>query len=124
MTWPVERKYPRVNVTLQAELRSPSENFPRRAQTADVSAGGAYFEMIHTLEPRSPIDVTLWLGDVKVRASAEVVTDDPNVGNGIRFVRMSEKDRSALQEFIERTQANCGPIERARRRGTQRNPKL
>lgn len=121
MAWPKERKHPRVNVRLQAELRNPSENFPRRAETAEVSAGGGYFEMLQTLEPKSQIDVTLWLGDVKVRAWAEVVTDDPNVGNGIKFVRMSEKDRSVLKEFVEKAQANCGPIERARRGRTGLN---
>ena len=121
MAWPVERKYPRVNVALQAELRCPAENFPRRAQTADISAGGGYFEMLQTLETKSHMDVTLWLGDVKVRAWAEVVTDNPHVGNGIKFVRMSEKDRGILKEFIERKQTNCSPIELARRRNTHRN---
>ena len=114
MAWPVERKNPRVNVALQAELRSPSENFARRAQTAAVSAGGGYFEMVQTLEPKSLIDVTLWLDDVKVQAWAEVVSDDPHVGNGIKFVRMSQKDGAALKAFIERMLNNCGPVERAR----------
>ena len=117
MAWPVERKHPRVNVSLQAELRCAAENFARRAQTADISAGGGYFEMLYTLEPKSYMDVTLWLGDVKVQAWAEVVTSDPHVGNGIRFVRMSEKDRATLNEFIERRQKNSGSIDRARRRG-------
>ena len=122
MAWPVERKYPRVNVALQAELRCPAENFPRRAQTADISAGGGYFEMLQTLDTKSHMDVTLWLGDVKVRAWAEVVTDNSHVGNGIKFVRMSEKDRRTLTEFIERMQKeNCTSIERARRCSTHRN---
>jgi len=122
MAWPVERKYPRVNVALQAELRCPAENFPLRAQTADISAGGGYFEMLQTLDTKSHMDVTLWLGDVKVRAWAEVVTDNSHVGNGIKFVRMSEKDRRTLTEFIERMQKeNCTSIERARRCSTHRN---
>ena len=121
MAWPVERKHPRVNLALQAELRCPSENFARRAQTAAVSAGGGYFEMLQTLEPRSLIDVTLWLGDVKVRAWAEVVSNDPHVGNGIKFVRMPEKDRATLKEFIERTETNCTLFERTRRRESSRN---
>jgi len=113
----VERKYPRVNVALQAELRCPNENYSRRAQTATVSAGGGYFELVQTLEPRSLLDVTLWLGDVKVQAWAEVVSYDRNVGNGIKFVRMAEKDRARLKEYVEQRLANCSPFERARRGG-------
>ena len=121
MARPEQRKYPRVNVALQAEMRCPSENFARRAQTAAVSAGGGYFEMLQTLEPKSLVDVTLWLDDVKVQALAEVVSKDPHVGNGIKFVRISEKDRSTLKEFVERMLTNCTPIERARRSGKLRN---
>jgi len=121
MAWPVERKHPRVKVALQAELRSPAENFPRRAQTADISAGGGYFEMVSTVEPKNHLDITLWLGDVKVKAWAEVVTNDPHVGNGVKFVRMTEKDRDLLKEFVEHLQKNSSPIERAMRRGTLRN---
>ena len=121
MAWPVERKHPRVNVTLQAELRSTTENFPRRAQTTDISAGGGYFEMVSTVEPKNHLDITLWLGDVKIKAWAEVVTNDPHVGNGVKFVRMTEKDRAALKEFVEKMQNSSSSIERAMRRGTLRN---
>ena len=122
MAWPVARQYPRVKVALQSELRCPAENFPRRAQTADISEGGGYFEMLDTLETKNHMDVTLWLGDAKVRAWAEVVTNNPHVGNGIKFVRMSEKDRGTLKEFIERVLKNgTSSIERARRSGTRRN---
>jgi len=121
MAWPVERKHPRVNVALQAEMQCPSENFARKVQTANVSAGGGYFEMLQTLEPKSLIDVTVWLDDVKVRALAEVVSKDAHVGNGIKFVRMTEKDRTTLKEFVERMLTNGTPIERARRSGRLRN---
>lgn len=121
MVWPVERKHPRVKVALQAELRSLAENFPRRAQTVDISAGGGYFEMVSTVEPKNHLDITLWLGDVKVKAWAEVVTNDSHVGNGVKFVRMTEKDQMLLKEFIEKIQQNSSSIERAMRHGNPRN---
>jgi len=48
---------------------------------------------------------------------AEVVSKDPHVGNAIKFVRISEKDRATLKEFVERMLTNCTLIERARRSG-------
>jgi hypothetical protein len=107
---------------VQAELRSPDESFPRRAQTTDLSAGGGYFELMQTMGPKRQMDVTLWIGDVKVRAWAEVVTDNPHVGNGIKFVRMAEKDREILKEFIDRVQKNSSAIDRARHQNPRREP--
>jgi c-di-GMP-binding flagellar brake protein YcgR len=101
MTWPVERKYPRVKVALAAETRHPMENFPRRGQTANLSEGGCYIEMIQTIEPPIGVEVTLWLGQEKIQARAEVVSRHAHLGNGIRFVRMLEADKQKLRAFLE-----------------------
>lgn len=82
-------------------MRQPLENFPRRALTSNLSEGGCYIEMVQTLEPMASIDVVLWLDTQKVRAKAEVVCKHPNVGNGIRFVRMAEEDKQKLRLFLE-----------------------
>ena len=100
MTWPVERKYPRVKVALAAETRHPMENFPRRGQTANLSEGGCYIEMIQTIEPPMGVEVTLWLGEEKIQARAEVVSRHAHLGNGIRFVRMLEADKQKLRAFL------------------------
>jgi PilZ domain len=108
MTWPTERKYPRVKVTVPAETRHPLENYPRRGQTSNVSEGGCYIEMVQTLDPATGIDVVLWLDNVKIQARAEVVTRHSNLGNGIRFVRMHETDKKMLREFLDTAQKTRG----------------
>jgi c-di-GMP-binding flagellar brake protein YcgR len=101
MSWPIERKHQRVQVALQGELHCASESFPRRAQTTDLSLGGCYFEMPYTLQPKTRVQAVLWIDGTKIQAWAEVVTNHPQVGNGIRFVEMDEEDREKLKNFIE-----------------------
>ena len=108
MNWTVERKYPRVRVTVPVEARHPMENFPRRGQTANVSEGGCYIEMIQTLEPPMGVEVVLWLGSEKIRARAEVVSRHAHLGNGIRFVRLAEADKQKLRDFLDAAQKTRG----------------
>jgi c-di-GMP-binding flagellar brake protein YcgR len=103
-----ERKYPRVKVSLPAEARHVMENYPRRGQTSNLSEGGCYIEMVQTLEPPTCVDVVLWLNDEKIQARAEVVTRNANLGNGIRFIRISEADKQKLRQFVEKAQQTRG----------------
>jgi len=108
MGWKTERKFPRVKVTVPAEMQHPMENFPRRAQTSNLSEGGCYIEVVQTLEPPASVDVELWLDSEKVQARAEVVCTHPHVGNGIRFVRMHDADKERLKKFLETAQKTRG----------------
>src|SRR5215469_4932056 len=103
-----ERRYPRVRVTIPAETRHAMENFPRRGQTANLSEGGCYIEMVQTLEPPTCVDVVLWLNNEKIMARAEVVSRHAHLGNGIRFLRMSDSDKEKLRSFIEAAQKTGG----------------
>lgn len=94
------RQFPRIKVHLPVELR-PETNFgPIRGQTADLSLGGFYIEMLFTLEIGTQVDITLQLGDSTLLAAGEIVTCDRTVGNGIRFVRMLPEDRQELADFL------------------------
>lgn len=108
MGWPIERKHTRVKITVPAEARHPLENYPRRGQTANVSEGGCYIEMVQTLDPATGVDVVLWLDNIKIEARAEVVSRHSNLGNGIRFVRMQDVDKKRLREFLDTTQKTRG----------------
>lgn len=103
-----ERKFPRVKVSIPAEARHVMESFPRRGQTTNLSEGGCYIEMVQTLEPPTCVDVVLWLNDQKIQARAEVVTRNAHLGNGIRFLRISDADKVKLRTFVESAQKNHG----------------
>ena len=113
MDWPTQRKYQRVRVALQGELRCYSDSFPRRAETTDICLGGCYFNMPYTLEPKTKTEVTLWLGTEKFKAKAEVVTNHPQVGNGLKFVNMDDADRLKLEKFITTVLSGSNSLARA-----------
>ena len=101
MAWSVKRKYPRVNLVVQAEIRSPFRNFPYRGQTVTIGEGGCYIEVVETLEPSTRVEVVLWLNGEKVLAKAEVASSDPRIGNGLRFVHMGREDVEKLKTFLK-----------------------
>jgi len=101
MTWSTKRKYNRVNVVVQAEMRSSAKNFPYRGQTVTVGEGGCYIEILETLEPSTMVEVVLWLNGEKVLAKAEVASIDRHIGNGLRFVNMKAEDGDKLKTFLK-----------------------
>ena len=70
------------------ELRPEAAETPIRGETADLSLGGFYIEMMFILEIATQLDFTLQVGDPALLAAGEVVTCGRTVGNGIWFTRM------------------------------------
>jgi hypothetical protein len=101
VAWPFKRKYERVNLAVQAEMRSSSKNYPYRGRTVTVGEGGCYIEIVETLEPATTVEVVLWLNGEKVTAKAEVASSDRHIGNGIRFVQMKREDSEKLKAFLK-----------------------
>ncbi|MGH9499624.1 MAG: PilZ domain-containing protein [Terriglobales bacterium] len=110
MDWPFKRKYERVNLAVQAEMRSPSKNYPCRGRTVTVGEGGCYIEVLETLEPSTTVEVVLWLNGEKVVAKAEVASNDRHIGNGIRFVQMNREDAKKLKAFLKAAPQEAGPM--------------
>ena len=112
MDWPFKRKYPRVNLAVQAEMRSSSKNYPYRGRTVTVGEGGCYIEVLETLEPSTTVDVVLWLNGEKVLVKAEVASKDQHIGNGIRFVHMEQEDARKLKAFLKTVPQESTPATR------------
>jgi PilZ domain len=69
--------------------------------TSDLSPSGCYVEMMFTLEVDRKLDITLWLGDVKIQTKARVATCHPQFGNGIQFMGMKPEDCELLGGFLD-----------------------
>jgi c-di-GMP-binding flagellar brake protein YcgR len=95
------RRFPRVAVALQVEIRHEDTDAPLRSQTTDISLGGCYVEMPLTLEIASKVDMLFWLGDQKMSAKGVVVTCHPQFGNGIEFTNMSLEGQSRLRHYLD-----------------------
>lgn len=109
VVWPFKRKYARVNLAVQAEMRSSSKNYPYRGRTVTVGEGGCYIEVLETLEPATTVDVVLWLNGEKVLAKAEVASSDRHIGNGLRFVQIGREDAKKLKAFLQTASQETAP---------------
>ncbi|MFZ0197913.1 MAG: PilZ domain-containing protein [Candidatus Sulfotelmatobacter sp.] len=96
---PERRSDPRVKVKAPVEIFLEGNDVPLRTATADLSLHGCYIE---TFSP-FPIGTVL---ELKLEANstlliqAEVVTKDPQVGNGIHFTKMLPEDIEDLKAFL------------------------
>jgi len=94
------RAYARVKLNVQVEMEAEGSDTPIRGATSDLSLGGCYIETLYPFPIGTNLDLKLQLDDTLL-IEARVVTFDPQVGNGIRFVRMLSEDREALKAYLE-----------------------
>lgn len=97
------REYARIKASVPVEIRTDSGSSPIRGATADLSLSGCYIETIFPIPIGTNLDLQLSIETI-VLIAATVVTCDPQVGNGIRFIRMLPEDREALEAFLQAAQ--------------------
>jgi PilZ domain-containing protein len=99
MAW-TPRQHPRFRANLAIELRRQGSGTPVRGQTADISMGGCYLEIMLTQQISTELGITLWIGDKKICGSGVVVSRHPNFGNGIKFTFLDEEGKRLLNEYL------------------------
>jgi|SRR5271165_4274373 len=97
------RQYARVKVRVPVEIQTEADATPIRGATSDLSVGGCYIETLFPFAIGTNLDLQLSV-ETTILVAASVVTCDPQVGNGIKFVRMLAEDRKALEAFLEAAQ--------------------
>ncbi len=95
-----QREHQRVKVRVPIELRVGDSESPVRGATADLSLGGCYVETLFPLAIGTALELQLQV-DGTLLVLAEVVTCDPQVGNGIQFNKMLPEDIEELGAFLE-----------------------
>jgi len=98
---PEKRGHIRVKVRVPIELTPEGSEAPLRNETADLSVRGCYIEMLFTLPVSTQVRVSLQVDGSTILATGKVVTRDQNVGNGIEFTSLTDKDRETLRQFID-----------------------
>lgn len=94
------RKYERVRTKIPCELIVRGNKSALRIETSDLSSGGCYIETMFTIPVGTPVELKLWIDGVRVDTHAVVATCDSQVGNGLRFVIITSKDRARIQAFV------------------------
>jgi hypothetical protein len=74
---------------------------PLWTETADLSVRGCCIETLFTLPLGTRLQAVLQAGSSTLLTTGKVVARDPNVGNGIEFTVMTDKDRETLRKFID-----------------------
>ena len=99
---PVERRrYSRITVQVQIELREEGKDVPIRTETADLSRGGCYVKLNLTLSLGTYINGRFWLDDSAVNFRGRVVTCHPQFGNGIMFLQFEGNGEQILVRYLE-----------------------
>jgi len=97
------REYRRLKVSVPVEIQIDAGGRRIRGDTADLSLGGCYIETVFPFPIGTDLAVQLSI-ETTVLIAATVVTCYPQVGNGIKFIRMLPEDREALKAFLEAAQ--------------------
>jgi c-di-GMP-binding flagellar brake protein YcgR len=97
------RDHIRIKVSVPVQIQTDTSSSPIRGATADLSLSGCYIETIFPFPIGTNLDLQLYV-ETTILIAALVVTCDPQVGNGISFIRMLPEDREALEAFLEATE--------------------
>jgi PilZ domain len=94
------RKHSRYSCEIPVEMRFPGTIAPQWGGTGDVSEGGCFVKTSNILPVGSPVEIALWLGELKMWAHGVVVTNLCGFGTGIKFVGMPLEGMLRLREHI------------------------
>ena len=93
----IPRKHPRVRLVTQVEATS-------LGRTENVSVGGVMVVTRETFEANTHVIVRFNLPpDCSIEAPGVVTHSLPQVSMGIKFLKLKDDDRKAIEEFIRQT---------------------
>jgi tetrahydromethanopterin S-methyltransferase subunit E len=104
-----KRRHRRFNMRIPVELRVQGSNSAITGETADISLGGFYLPTMFTFKVGTELDITLQTSNATMLAVGRVVTCDPNVGNGVQFLRMLPEDQEELNNFLQSVAPELNP---------------
>lgn len=67
---------------------------------ADLSLGGCYVEMAIPIEVGTKLSVSIWIGQAKAAAEAEVAHFAPGFGVGIRYTKISDANLTIIRQYL------------------------
>jgi PilZ domain len=100
------RLFPRVKCAVSVELRGAGQA-TAWAKAADLSLGGCFVEMAIPLKQSTNIEITLWLGETKLKLKGSVASSSPGFGIGVKFTGVRETDRKLLGAFLPTLAKGC-----------------
>ena len=116
---PERRDHARIKVKVPVELHFEDNDTPYRCATADLSLLGCYIETMFPFPVDTPVELKLEANNTLL-ILGKIVTSDPQVGNGIQFVKMLPEDIEELRLFLEQVQQEAAEKEAADKEATEK----
>jgi hypothetical protein len=116
---PERRDHARIKVKVPVELHFEDNDTPYRCATADLSPLGCYIETMFPFPVDTPVELKLEANNTLL-ILGKIVTSDPQVGNGIQFVKMLPEDIEELRLFLEHIQQEAAEKEAAEKEAAEK----
>ena len=116
---PERRDQQRIKVKVPVELHFEDNDTPYRCATADLSLLGCYIESLFPFPVDTPVELKLEANGTLL-ILGKIVTSDPQVGNGIQFVKMLPEDIEQLRTFLDEIQKEAAENETAELEAAQK----
>jgi c-di-GMP-binding flagellar brake protein YcgR len=100
---PERRDHARIKAKVPVELHFEDNDTPYRCSTADLSLLGCYIETMFPFPVDTPVEIKLE-ANATLLILGKIVTSDPQVGNGIQFIKMLPEDIEELRSFLDAIQ--------------------
>lgn len=118
---PERRADSRLKLRVPVELSVENNPAPFRCATSDLSLYGCYIETIFPFPVGTILELKLQI-DGTLLVVADVVTSDPQVGNGIRFSKMLPEDVEELRGFLAAAEKDATEKESAGKESAGKDP--
>lgn len=94
------RRHPRFKCGGSVEIRIAGTQLVTWARISDICLGGCYTELSSPFPVDTPVELTLNVGEERVRTRAVVRSHHPGFGMGIAFVETAPQQIEALKRIV------------------------
>ena len=100
MSYPKERRYPRLPVLMECHVDGSSGHAEMRL--TDLSPVGCYVDTNIVFPPETRVSLSVMLGDAEVKLTGRVVAmPSTGYGFGVEFVDLDDSTRRQLEAYIQ-----------------------
>lgn len=94
------RRHPRYKCSGAMEIRLAGTQLTTWARSSDICMGGCYAELSSPFPLNTPLELTITVGEEKVRTRALVRSHHPGFGMGLAFVETAPDQMDVLKRII------------------------
>lgn len=96
------RRTPRYIFFAAAELLEEKSEVRVASRLSELSSHGCYLDMMNPFPADTAIRLKIWTAENTVfETKASIIYSQPNMGAGVRFVDVDDKNLAVLQQWLD-----------------------